>query len=194
MPKLFQMVFGNCGVLTEISPDKSYVEMTGIDAETSQDIAEAINGKGGRYLEAQVQGSKTQAQEGTLVILAAGDRSLFDECQSCFEAMGKNSFYLGEVGNASKMNLVLQLMAGVTLAALAESMALADRAGLQQKDVLEVLELTSLACPAILEKGKGRRQLFRPRINPQPIRCNDNMYFLIILRDFRSDNIILILI
>ncbi|KAL6437785.1 hypothetical protein ACFW04_004263 [Cataglyphis niger] len=150
-----KMVFGNCGVLTEISPEKGYVEMTGIDAETSQDIAEAINGKGGRYLEAQVQGSKTQAQEGTLVILAAGDRSLFDECQSCFEAMGKNSFYLGEVGNASKMNLVLQLMAGVTLAALAETMALADRAGLQQKDVLEVLELTSLACPAILDKGKA---------------------------------------
>ncbi|XP_076177337.1 nucleosome-destabilizing factor isoform X2 [Ptiloglossa arizonensis] len=149
------MVFGNCGVLTEISPEKGYVEMTGIDAETSQDIAEAITAKGGRYLEAQVQGSKTQAQEGTLVILAAGDRALFDECQSCFEAMGKNSFYLGEVGNASKMNLVLQLMAGVTLAGLAESMALADRAGLQQKDVLEVLELTSLACPAILDKGKA---------------------------------------
>lgn len=149
------MVFGNCGVLTEISPEKGYVEMTGIDAETSQDIAEAITAKGGRYLEAQVQGSKTQAQEGTLVILAAGDRGLFDECQSCFEAMGKNSFYLGEVGNASKMNLVLQLMAGVTLAGLAESMALADRAGLQQKDVLEVLELTSLACPAILDKGKA---------------------------------------
>ncbi|XP_063987731.1 cytokine-like nuclear factor N-PAC [Diachasmimorpha longicaudata] len=149
------MVFGNCGVLTEISPEKGYVEMTGIDAETSQDIAEAINTKGGRYLEAQVQGSKTHAQEGTLVILAAGDRSLFDECQSCFEAMGKNSFYLGEVGNASKMNLVLQLMAGVTLAGLAESMALADRAGLQQKDVLEVLELTSLACPAILDKGRA---------------------------------------
>merc|ERR1712142_1143489 len=52
------MVFGNCGVLQEINADKSYVEMTGIDAETSQDIAEAINNRGGRYLEAQVQGSK----------------------------------------------------------------------------------------------------------------------------------------
>ncbi|XP_066999314.2 cytokine-like nuclear factor N-PAC isoform X2 [Anabrus simplex] len=149
------MVFGNCGVLIEISSAKGYVEMTGIDAETSQDIAEAINAKGGRYLEAQVQGSKIQAEQGTLVILAAGDRSLFDECQSCFKAMGKNSFYLGEVGNASKMNLVLQLMAGVTLAGLAEGMALADRAGLQQKDVLEVLELTSLACPTILDKGRA---------------------------------------
>ena len=38
-----------------------------------------------RYLEAQIQGSKTQAQDGTLVILVAGDRSLFDDCQSCFQ-------------------------------------------------------------------------------------------------------------
>ena len=40
---LLQMVFGNCGVLLEISPAKGYVEMTGIDAETSQDIAEVCS-------------------------------------------------------------------------------------------------------------------------------------------------------
>lgn len=149
------MVFGNCGVLTEINTTKGYVEMTGIDADTSQDIAEAISLKGGRYLEAQVQGSKEQSSEGSLVLLVAGDKSLFDDCQSCFQAMGKNSFYLGEVGNASKMNLVLQLMSGVALAGLAEGMALADRAGLQQKDILEVLQLTGLACPTMIEKGKA---------------------------------------
>jgi 3-hydroxyisobutyrate dehydrogenase len=149
------LVFGNCGVLQEINTTKGYVEMTGMDSDTSQDIAEAISLKGGRYLEAQIQGSKTQAQDGTLVVLVAGDRSLFDDCQSCFQAMGKNSFYLGEVGNSSKMNLVLQTIMGVTLAGLAEGMALADRAGLQQKDVMEVLELTGLACPTILGKGKA---------------------------------------
>lgn len=115
------MVFGNCGVLQEMSANKGFVEMTGIDAETSQDIAEvtflslencilggsfdwmhylwklsqAITAKNGRYLEAQIQGSKTHAEEGMLVILAAGDRTLFDDCQSCFQAMGKNSFFLG---------------------------------------------------------------------------------------------------
>jgi len=149
------MVFGNCGVLSEINTTKGYVEMTGIDADTSQDIAEAISLKGGRYLEAQVQGSKEQANDGTLVILVAGDKSLFDDCQSCFQAMGKFSFHLGEVGNASRMNLVLQLMSGVALAGLAEGMALADRAGLQQKDILEVLGLTGLACPMMVEKGKA---------------------------------------
>lgn len=150
-----ELVFGNCGVLQEINTTKGYVEMTSVDSDTSQDIAEAISLKGGRYLEAQIQGSKNQAQDGTLVVLVSGDRSLFDDCQSCFQAMGKNSFYLGEVGNASKMNLVLQTMIGVTLAGLAEGMALADRAGLQQKDVLEVLELTGLNCPAILQKGRA---------------------------------------
>ena len=149
------MVFGNCGVLSEINTTKGYVEMTGIDADTSQDIAEAISLKGGRYLEAQVQGSKDQSQDGSLVILVAGDKSLFDDCQSCFQAMGKYSFHLGEVGNASRMNLVLQLMSGVALAGLAEGMALADRAGLQQKDILEVLQLTGLACPMMVNKGKA---------------------------------------
>lgn len=50
-----QMVFGNCGVLHCPSLEmKGYVEMTSIDADTSHDIVEAISGKGGRYLEAQV--------------------------------------------------------------------------------------------------------------------------------------------
>lgn len=34
------MVFGNCGVLPEINREKGFVEMTGIDPETSQDICE----------------------------------------------------------------------------------------------------------------------------------------------------------
>ena len=46
-----------------------------------------------------MQGSKQQEEEGTLVLLAAGDRSLFDDCQSCFQAVGKNSFYLGNHRN-----------------------------------------------------------------------------------------------
>lgn len=51
------MVFGNCGVLSSSSmiDGKGYVEMTSIDSETSQDIAEGITSKGGRYLEAQVR-------------------------------------------------------------------------------------------------------------------------------------------
>ncbi|CAG2064867.1 unnamed protein product [Timema podura] len=61
----------------------------------------------------------------------------------------------GDVGNASMMNLIIQLISGVTIAGLAEGMALADRVGLSQNDVVEILELTQLNCPWILEKGKS---------------------------------------
>lgn len=46
-------------------------------------------------MEAMIQGSKTEAEEGSLVCMAAGDRGLFDDCQSVFCAIAKNSFYLG---------------------------------------------------------------------------------------------------
>ncbi|CAN8032670.1 unnamed protein product [Ixodes persulcatus] len=90
-----EMVFGNCGVLQEIRNNKGYVEMTSIDPDTSQDISEAILLRGGRYLEAPVSGSKKPAEDGTLIILAAGERSLFNDCASCFEAIGRHAFYLG---------------------------------------------------------------------------------------------------
>ena len=51
--------------------------------------------RGGAFLEAPVCGSRVPALEGQLLILASGDRKLFDDCYSCFEAMGKKSFYLG---------------------------------------------------------------------------------------------------
>lgn len=98
--------------------------MSTIDSESSKDVQSVLERSGMRYLEAQIQGTKAQAEEGKLIILAAGDRDLFEECQTCFEAMGRNSYFLGNAGNASKMNLVLQTLAGITVAGLADSLAL----------------------------------------------------------------------
>lgn len=44
-----------------------------------------------------IQGSKVEAEEGNLVFMAAGDKTLFDDCQSSFCAIAKNSFYLGKI-------------------------------------------------------------------------------------------------
>lgn len=110
----------------ELAKGKGYVEMTNIDTDTSKDIESALTSIGMNYLEAQIQGTKGQAEEGKLILLAAGDKELFDSCQTCFEAMGKNSFFVGETGNATKMNLVLQTFNGVQIAGLADSIALGE--------------------------------------------------------------------
>jgi len=51
--------------------------------------------RGGRFLEAPVSGSRKSAENGQVVILAAGDRSLYMDGYSCFEAMGRKTFFLG---------------------------------------------------------------------------------------------------
>jgi len=152
-----EVVFGNCGVLQEIKSGKGYVEMTTIDADTSNDISEAIVARGGRYLEAPVIGAgKQQAEEGNLTVIVSGDKSLFDESNSCFQAIAQHTFYLGgQIGDASKMALVVSMLTGNLIASLAESMALADRTGLSQKDLLEILSLSPLNCQTILSKGRA---------------------------------------
>jgi len=136
---------------------KGYVEMTSIDSVSSNDISEAIIARGGRYLEAPVIGSgKQQAEDGNLTVIVAGDKSLFDDCNSCFQAISKHAFYLGgTVGDASKMGLVVSMLIGNLIGSLAESMALADRTGLSQKDLLEVLSISPLNCQTLISKGKA---------------------------------------
>lgn len=130
---LKETIFGRFGVASSTVDNvrgKGFVEMTTIDADTSRDIESALTDIGMNYLEAQIHGTKAQAEEGKLIILAAGDKVLFDSCQTCFEAMGKNSFFVGETGNATKMNLVIQTLTGITIAGLADSITLGERKAL----------------------------------------------------------------
>ncbi|CAL1538141.1 unnamed protein product [Lymnaea stagnalis] len=150
------IMFGNMGVLDGISKGKCYVEMSTVDEETVQDVADAIMARGGAFLEAPVCGSRVPALEGQLLILSSGDRKLFDDCYSCFEAMGKKSFYLGnEVGTATRMKLIHNMILGNIVASLGEGMALAEKVGIDLEDFSEVLSLGSLACRTINHKSQA---------------------------------------
>lgn len=54
------------------------------------------------------------------------------------------------------MNSILQTISGITIAALGEALALAERAGLQMKDVMEIIGLTNMASTLIREKGDSK--------------------------------------
>lgn len=60
------------------------------------------------------------------------------------------------------MNLILNMVSGIALAGLAEGLALAERAGVQQRDVLEVFQLTQFASPMLVDKAKSKYSGFEP--------------------------------
>ncbi|XP_070940181.1 cytokine-like nuclear factor N-PAC isoform X4 [Macaca nemestrina] len=112
------------------------------DPKAAKDV---IVSRGGRFLEAPVSGNQQLSNDGMLVILAAGDRGLYEDCSSCFQAMGKTSFFLGEVGNAAKMMLIVNMVQGSFMATIAEGLTLAQVTGQSQQTLLDILNQGQLA-------------------------------------------------
>ena len=128
--------------------------MSTIDEGTVVACASAINEKGGRYLEAPVSGSKVPAEEGTLLIMCAGEKGLFEEAKVCFDAMGKKSYYLGNLGKAARTKLVINSIMGAQMAALAEGIKLAEAAELDTEILYDILCNGQLSSPLVQFKGK----------------------------------------
>jgi len=148
-----QVCFGEGGVLAAMGPGKAYVDFSTVDPATARRIDAAISARGGRFLEAPVSGSKKPAEDGTLVILAGGDRSLFEEVLPALDVLGKKNIYLGETGSGAAMKLTVNMVMGQMMVALSEGLALADKAGLSATDLLDVLAAGALANPLFALKG-----------------------------------------
>lgn len=147
------VALGPDGAVAGLGAGAGYVDMSTVDATTSRAIGAAVTAAQGRFLEAPVSGSKGPAEQGTLVILAAGDRSLYDEAASALDAMGRTRLFLGETGQAARLKLVVNMIMGGMLAAFSEGLALAQRAGLAPDDLLAALAAGALANPMFAAKG-----------------------------------------
>ncbi|MFT3736868.1 MAG: NAD(P)-dependent oxidoreductase [Rhodocyclaceae bacterium] len=145
--------FGPDGVLAGIGDGRGYIDMSTVDDQTARDIAGAIAERGGRFLEAPVSGTKKPAEDGTLVILAGGDRSLYDDAGPALDKLGKKRLHLGEVGQGARMKLVVNMIMGSMLTAFSEGLSLGMKGNLDGAQILEVLDAGAMACPMF--KGKG---------------------------------------
>ncbi|MQL93003.1 hypothetical protein Taro_025633, partial [Colocasia esculenta] len=79
--------------------------------------------------------------------------TLYEEVIPIFDVLGKKSFFLGAVGNGAKMKLVVNMIMGSMMNAFSEGLVLADRSGLSQQTLLEVLDLGGIANPMFRMKG-----------------------------------------
>ena len=147
-----EAVFG--GVLAAMGAGKSLVDCATLTPERMAEMHAAVTAKGGRFLEAPVSGSKVPAEQGALIFLCGGDKALFSEIEkNDLDAMGKASFYFGDIGAGTKMKLVVNMIMGTMLNSLAEGVKLCDAAALPCNDLIEVLGLGVMANGLIKLKG-----------------------------------------
>ena len=148
-----KLCLGKDGALEGISTGKGYIDVSTVDDTTSKELHQVISAKGGRFLEAPVTGSKKPAEDGQLVFLCAGDRSLYEDAGEALAVMGKKSFFFPEVGQGARMKLVNNLVMGTMLVAISEGLSLADRLGLNSTEVLEVFSQGVVNAPLLQAKG-----------------------------------------
>lgn len=115
--------------------------------------------KSGRHLvDAPVSGGVGGARAGTLTIMAAAPKAVYERARPVLAAMGTSLFHLGEQpGQGAAMKVVNQLLCGIHIAAAAEGLAFAERAGIDPKVALEVL--SGSAASSFMLKARGARMI-----------------------------------
>jgi L-threonate 2-dehydrogenase len=121
-------------------------------------IAKRVEKSGRSFVDAPVSGGVTGARSGTLTIMAAAKKPVFEKAKPVLSAMGSSLFHLGEQpGQGAAMKVVNQLLCGVHIAAAAEGLAFAERAGIDPNLALEVL--SGSAAQSWMLKARGPRMV-----------------------------------
>src|SRR5438876_2255932 len=148
-----EVVFGADGVLSSVSRGQVVLDHSTVHPSTSLREAEAYVEKGVDFLDAPVFGSRNEAASGGLWVLAGGRREVFERVRPILDAISETVHYMGEHGKGSAMKLVGNLIVASQLEALGEAMVLATKAGLNPRDVLDVLDVTDFRSPIISGVG-----------------------------------------
>ncbi len=125
--------------------DRTVVNMGTVATAYSAALASHLQQHGGRYVEAPVSGSRVPAQNGELVAMIAGDPAILDAVEELVAPMTTATFRCGVPPQALGTKLAVNVFLITLVTGLAESMAFAERLGLDLEDVRKVLDAGPMA-------------------------------------------------
>jgi 3-hydroxyisobutyrate dehydrogenase-like beta-hydroxyacid dehydrogenase len=153
-PEVESVLFGDHGAAGALANGGLAIDMSTIAPRAAKAIGERLEPQGVGFLEAPVSGSRPKAEDGTLTIMAGGERADFERATPLFEAMGERIVHVGPRGHAQLAKLLTNTMAAVNAAALAETVVAVRRAGIDQEAFLEVAAGSAAASTVLTLKGR----------------------------------------
>lgn len=169
---------GTDGAIANARRGTLVVDMSTVYPETSQEISRLGCERGVEVLDVTISGSTPAAEKGLLTLFGGGSQECFDAAESIFRAIAQKYFYLGPSGSGATMKLVVNSLLGIGMQAIAEAVALGEKAGLNRNRLLDVLSQTAVVAPAHV--GKLQRAI-KNDYSPQfPIRLMNKDFGLIL--------------
>jgi len=136
-------VEGPDGILEGLDSGGTWIDMSTNDFHELQRLAGLAADRGVTTLEAPVTGGVHRAAAGTITVLVGGEHAAFEAHRAAFEAMGGRVFYIGPLGQASKIKVITNMLAFIHLLADSEALMLARRGGVDLALTWEVIRASS---------------------------------------------------
>lgn len=154
-PSVDKVLHGEDGVFAGLSAGKIIIDMGTTKVRETRAWAEEARALGAHYVDAPVSGGTVGAQAGNLTIMIGADEDVLPRVMPVFEVLGQNITHIGDVGAGQVTKTANQAIVGMTLAAVAEGLTLAERAGVDPAKVRQAL-LGGFAESRVLDLHGGR--------------------------------------
>ena len=137
------------GMLAALAPDAIWAQMSTIGMAGIDRVAAMVRGERPDVLllDAPVSGSREPAERGQLTIFASGPAEARSRVDPLFGALGQRTFWVGEAGAGTRLKLVNNTWLAFATEAVAASVALGRRLGLETTTMVDVLGGSSLVSP-----------------------------------------------
>ncbi|MFA3760771.1 L-threonate dehydrogenase [Yersinia sp. 2544 StPb PI] len=135
-----QILLGEQGLAAKLRPGTAVMVSSTISAQDAKLIEQGLLAHNLIMLDAPVSGGAVKAAAGEMTVMASGSRAAFEKLQPVLDAVAGQVYRIGdEIGLGATVKIIHQLLAGVHIAAGAEAMALAARAGIPLDTMYEVV-------------------------------------------------------
>jgi 3-hydroxyisobutyrate dehydrogenase len=132
--------------------DTIWLQMSSVGAAEADQLTRVAQEHGATIVDAPVSGSTHPAEEGQLTILASGPDSARTPLEPIFDALASRVLWVGEAGMGSRLKLAANHWMITSVAALAESMHLCEAMGLDQGQLVSLLDGGPLGSPYAVQK------------------------------------------
>ena len=137
-----QILFGQNGIVAGKHEGLTVVEMSTINPNDAIQNSKRLGEEGINSLEIPVMGGPNVAIHGQLVLMASGNKDVFEANKEVFDVIANKTFFLGKSGSAHSIKIAMNLQISLLALALAEGITLTKKAGFDPEKFLEVLNST----------------------------------------------------
>ena len=143
------------GVFPAAKPGTVLVVMSTISPNLSRSLHQEARTRGVSFLDVAISGSTPAVDAGTITLLAGDDNETFEQCVPIFESIARQWFLIGPGSSGVQMKLVVNLLLGLDMQAIAEAVSLGEHLQIDRSVLLDVLSKTAVVAPAMA--GKFRK-------------------------------------